>query len=115
MRRFVLFALTLAVALAFTSVAIASHTGENKNTVTFTINCGGFGTFTGSLLGGAGGALHLEGGSVAIAQGLATLGGQLIDEPTPGLERQGKLVQCRFTFPGQPELIAFALFAPANP
>jgi hypothetical protein len=113
MRRVVLFALTLLVALAFTSVA--SATGENKNTVTFTINCGEFGTFTGSLPGGAGGALHLEGGGVAIAQGLATLGGTLIDEPTPGLEKQGKLVPCRFTFPGQPELIAFALFAPANP
>jgi hypothetical protein len=115
MRRIVLFVLTLVVALVFTSVASASHTGENKNTVTFTINCGEFGTFTGSLPGGSGGALHLEGGSVAIAQGLATLGGELIDEPTPGLEQQGKLVQCRFTFPGQPELIAFALFAPANP
>jgi hypothetical protein len=115
MRRIVLFVLTLAVALVFTSVASASHTGENKNTVTFTINCGEFGTFTGSLPGGSGGALHLEGGSVGIAQGLATLGGELIDKPTPGLEQQGKLVQCRFTFPGQPELIAFALFAPANP
>jgi hypothetical protein len=114
-RRVVLFALTLVVALVFTSVASASHTGENKNTVTFTINCGEFGTFTGSQPGGFGGALLLEGGGVAIAQGIATLGGELILRPTPGLERRGKLVQCRFTFPGFPEQIAFVLFAPSNP
>jgi hypothetical protein len=114
MRRVVLFALTLVVALVFTSVASASHTGENKNTVTFTINCGEFGTFTGTLPGGSGGALLLEGGGVSINQGLATLGGQFIIEPNPGLAKQGKLVQCRFTFPGFPELIAFAFFPPAN-
>ena len=113
MRRVVLFAL-IGVALVFTSVASASHTGENKNTVTFTINCGEFGTFTGSQPGGFGGALLLEGGGVAIAQGIASLGGELIVRPTPGLEKRGKLVQCRFTFPGFPEQVAFVLFAP-NP
>ena len=113
MRRVVLFALTLLFALAFTSLATAA--GENKNTVTFTINCGEFGTFTGSLPGGSGSALLLEDAGVAIAQGIATLGGELIARPTPGLEKQGKLVQCRFTFPGQPERIAFVLFAPASP
>src|SRR5687768_4865832 len=98
MPRVVLVALTLVVALVFASVASASHTGENKNTVTFTINCGEFGTFTGSLPGGTGAALLLEGGGVAINQGLATLGGEFIIEPNPGLTKQGKLVQCRFTF-----------------
>jgi hypothetical protein len=112
MRRLAVLALTLLATLGVTNAASA---GENKNTVTFTINCGAFGTFTGSLPGGTGGALILEDGGVAIAQGLATLGGQIIVEPTPGLQQQGKLVQCRFTFPGQPERIAFVLFAPANP
>jgi hypothetical protein len=115
MRRLVVFALTLLVALALTSTASASHTGENKNTVTFTINCGEFGTFTGSLPGGAGGALHLEGGGVSIAMGIAELGGQIVSRPNPGLAQQGKLVQCRFSFPGQREQIAFAFFAPARP
>jgi hypothetical protein len=112
MRRLVVLTLTLLATLGATNAAIA---GENTNTVTFTINCGEFGTFTGSLPGGNGSALILDDGGVAIAQGIATLGGQIIAEPTPGLERQGKLVQCRFTFPGQPERIAFVLFAPANP
>jgi hypothetical protein len=69
MRRVFIFPLTVLVVLAFTTVASASHPGENKNTVTFTIDCDEFGTFTGSLLGGAGGALHLEGGGVAVNQG----------------------------------------------
>ena len=112
MRRLVILPLIILAVLAFTSVASA---GENKNTVTFTINCGDAGTFTGSLPGGSGGALHLEGGGVALAKGIATVDGEIIVRPTPGLERQGKLVECRFTFPGQPEQVAFVLFAPANP
>jgi hypothetical protein len=43
--------------------------GENKNTVTFTINCGEFGTFTGTLPAGTGAPLHLEGGGLAISHG----------------------------------------------
>jgi hypothetical protein len=115
MRRVLIIPLTVLIVLACTTVASASQPGENNNTVTFTINCGEFGTFTGSLLGGAGGALHLDEGGVALAQGLATLDGVFLDEPTPGLEQQGKLVQCRFTFPGVPERVAYVLFAPANP
>jgi hypothetical protein len=113
MRRVVVFALTILSALAFTGVANAQ--GANKNTVTFTLNCGEFGTFPGSLPGGSGSALLVEGGGVAIAQGVATVGGEILVEPNPGLEQQGKLVECRFTFPGQPERIAFVFFAPANP
>jgi hypothetical protein len=64
--------------------------------------------------GGAGGTLLLEGGGVTVNQGLAE-DGEVLIEPTPGLEQQGKLVECRFTFPGQPERVAFVLFAPANP
>lgn len=115
MRRVFIFPLTVLVVLAFATVASASHTGENTNTVTFTLDCGEFGTFTGSLPGGAGGALLLEGGGVAVAQGLAELDGEFLIEPTPGLEQQGELVQCQFTYPGQPERIAFVFFAPANP
>ena len=114
MRRVFIFAFTVLVALTFTSIASASAGGENKNTVTFTLNCGDFGTFTGSQPGGAGGALLLEGGGVAVAQGLAE-DGQVLVPPTPGLEQQGKLVDCRFTFPGQPERIASVLFVPAGP
>jgi hypothetical protein len=115
MRRVFIFACTVLVSLAFTSIASASAGGENKNTVTFTLNCGEFGTFNGSQPGGAGSALLLEGGGVAIAQGLAEADGEVLIEPTPGLERQGKLVECRFTFPGQPERIASVLFVPAGP
>jgi hypothetical protein len=109
MRRILVLASTLLVALT----TAASASAENPNTVTFTINCGAAGTFTGSQPGGAGGALLLESGGVAILQGLAE-GGELLIEPTPGLEQQGKLVQCRFTFPGQPERTGFIFFAPAN-
>ena len=98
--------------VALTTAASAS--AEKPNTVTFTINCDAAGTFTGSQPGGAGGALHLESGGVAVNHGLAEVGGELLIKPTPGLEKQGKLVQCRFTFPGQPERIAFVFFAPAN-
>jgi hypothetical protein len=110
MRRILVLASTLLVALT----TAASASAENPNTVTFTINCGAAGTFTGSQPGGAGGALLLESGGVAVAQGLAEVGGELLNKPTPGLEKQGKLVQCRFTFPGQPERIAFVFFAPPN-
>jgi hypothetical protein len=114
MRRTIVFALALAVGAVMPGTAGAIPPGENKNTVTFTINCGGFGTFTGSLLGGSGSALHLEGGGVAIAQGLTESDGTVIVPVKPGLERQGKLVQCRFTFPGEPERIAFVLFVPPD-
>ena len=110
MRRVLALALTLLVALTIAPSASA----ENPNTVTFTINCGAAGTFTGSLPGGSGSALILESGGVAVNHGLAEVGGELLINPTPGLEKQGKLVQCRFTLPGQPERIAFVLFAPAN-
>ena len=109
MRRILVLASTLLVALT----TAASASAENPNTVTFTLNCGAAGTFTGSLPGGAGSALLLESGGVAVNHGLAE-GGELLIRPTPGLEKQGKLVQCRFTFPGQPERIAFVFFAPAN-
>jgi hypothetical protein len=70
------------------ATASAFFTGENKNTVTFAINCGEFGTFTGSLPGGSNGsALHLEGGGVAIAQGLTELDGTVLVPVKPGLER----------------------------
>jgi hypothetical protein len=111
MRRIFIFPLTVLVMLAFAGVASATHTGENENTITITINCGDVGTFTGVLPGGSGDALLLEGGGVATAQGLE-IGGVFIIEPTPGLEQQGKLVQCRF---GEPERIVFIFFAPANP
>jgi hypothetical protein len=116
MRRVFIFPVTVLVVLAFTGVASASPPGENTNTVTFTLDCGELGTFTGSLLGGAGGALVLEdGGGVAIAQGNATLDGQILIEPTPGLDKQGVLVQCRYQRPGGQERVAYVLFAPANP
>ena len=110
MRRVLVLASTLLVALT----TAASASAENPHTVKFTINCGAAGTFTGSLPGGSGSALLLESGGVAVSQGLAEGSGELLIKPTPGLEKQGKLVQCRFTFPGQPERIAFVFFAPAN-
>jgi hypothetical protein len=112
MRRMIIFALALLATAITPATASAFFPGENKNTVTFTINCGEFGAFTGSLPGGAGSALLLEGGGVAIAQGLIELDGTVIVPVKPGLERQGKLVQCRFTFPGEPERIAFVQFVP---
>jgi hypothetical protein len=114
MRRRIAFSLALLATAITPASASAFFPGENKNTVTFTINCGGFGTFTGSLPGGAGSALHLEGGGVAIAKGVIELDGTVVVPVNPGLERQGKLVQCRFTFPGEPERIAFVLFVPPN-
>ena len=111
-RRVVVLASTGLAALVLTS---ATASGANPNTVTFTIDCGEAGVFTGSQPGGGGGgALLLDSGGVGILQGLADSGGQLLIKPTPGLEQQGKLVQCRFTFPGQPERIVFEFFAPAN-
>jgi hypothetical protein len=97
------------------ATASAFFTGENKNTVTFTINCGEVGTFTGSRPGGSNGsALHLQGGGIAIAKGLTELDGTVLVPVKPGLERQGKLVPCRFTFPGEPERIAHVLFVPPD-
>ena len=114
MRRMTIFALALLATAIMPATASAFSPGENKNTVTFTINCGAFGTFTGSLPGGSGSALHLEGGGVAIAQGLTELDGTVVVPVNPGLERQGKLVPCRFTFPGEPERIAHVLFVPPD-
>jgi hypothetical protein len=42
------------------------------------------------------------------------LDGTVVVPVNPGLERQGKLVPCRFTFPGEPEQIAFVLFVPPD-
>jgi hypothetical protein len=114
MRRTIVFALALLATAIMPATASAFFIGENKNTVTFTINCGEFGTFTGSLPGGSGSALHLEGGGVAIAQGLTELDGTVVVPVNPGLDRQGKLVPCRFTFPGEPERIAYVLFVPPD-
>jgi len=114
MRRTIVFALAIVATAIVPATASAFFTGENKNTVTFTINCGEFGTFTGSLPGGSGSALHLEGGGVAIAQGLTELDGTVLVPVNPGLDRQGKLVPCRFTFPGEPERIAYVLFVPPD-
>ena len=106
----------LAVPVLVLAGATSASAAENKNSVTFDIHCTTGGqtvTFTGTLMGGAGGALHLEGGGLSIAMGLKTVGGQIIAEPNPGLSRQGKLVECQFRFPGEPaDLIAFAFFAP---
>jgi hypothetical protein len=114
MRRTMVFALALLAGAVMPATSGASHPGENKNTVSFTIFCGEFGTFTGSLPGGAGSALLLEGGGVAIRQGQTELDGTVVVPLNPGLERQGKLVPCRFTFPGEPEQIAFVLFVPPD-
>ena len=114
MRRTIAFSLALLATAITPATASAFFQGENKNTVTFTINCGGFGTFTGSLPGGSGKALHLEGGVIAIAKGMTELDGTVVVPVNPGLERQGKLVPCRFTFPGFPERIAFVLFVPPD-
>jgi hypothetical protein len=110
--RALLVASLLALALAGATTAVA---GENKNSVSFDIHCTADGapvTFSGTLFGGAGSALHLEGGGISIAMGLKDVDGTIIVEPNPGLSAQGKLVECSFTIPGQPELIAFAFFAP---
>jgi hypothetical protein len=116
MRRVFSFPVTVLVLLAFTGVASASPPGENTNTVTITIDCGDFGTFTGSLLGGTGGALVLEDqGGVAVAQGIATADGQVIQRPTPGLEMQGTLVECRYTAGSGRQFVVNVLFAPASP
>jgi hypothetical protein len=113
MRRRIAFSLALLATAITPATASAFFQGENKNTVIFTIFCGEFGTFTGSLPGGSNGsALLLEGGGVAIAQGLIELDGTVVIPVKPGLERQGKLVPCRFTFPGFPERIAFVQFVP---
>jgi hypothetical protein len=113
MRRMIIFALALLATAIMPASASAFFQGENKNTVTLTINCGEFGTFTGSLPGGSNGsALLLEGGGIAIAKGLIELDGTVVVPVKPGLERQGKLVPCRFTFPGFPERIAFVQFVP---
>ena len=82
MRRILVLASTLLVALTTTPSASA----ESPHTVTFTINCGAAGTFTGSQPGGAGGALLLGSGGVAVNHGLAEVGGELLIQPTPGLE-----------------------------
>jgi hypothetical protein len=114
MRRMIIFALALLATAIMPASASAFFQGKNKNTVTFTINCGEFGTFTGSLPGGSGLALHLEGGGIAIAKGMTELDGTVVVPVNPGLERQGKLVPCRFTFPGEPERIAHVLFVPPD-
>jgi len=110
LKRLLVFGVLAVAAAVAAAPAGADAGGENKNSVTFPIDCGEFGTFTGTLRGGAGGALMLESGGISIAMGLKTPDGTVITQATPGLDRQGKLVECRFTFPGQSELIASAFF-----
>jgi hypothetical protein len=114
LRRLVVFSVLVVAAAVVAAPVGADAGGENKNTVTFPIDCGEFGTFTGTLHGGSGGALILDEGGLSIAMGIKTVDGTIIVKPNPGLARQGKLVECRFTFPGAPELIAFAFFPSAS-
>jgi hypothetical protein len=110
-----LFGVLLVLPVLLLASATSALAAENENTVTFDIHCAIGGetvTFTGTLFGGAGGALHLEEGGLAISMGLKDVSGEIIVEPTPGLAKQGKLVECSFMFPGQPELVAFAFLVP---
>jgi hypothetical protein len=87
---------------------MAAPTRENNpNAAVFTVNCP-----SGTLVGSAapGGALLIEGGGVAVLQGLVNAQtGDVVFPVRPGLARRGVLEECTYTSPFPPfrSFIAF--------
>ena len=85
-------------ALLPTANASAAPTREsNPNAATFTVMCPS-GVITGS--GAPGGALLIEGGGVAVLQGLVnTQSGEVVIPVRPGLSGRGVLEECTYVSP----------------
>ena len=83
---------------------------NNPNAQTITLTCP-FGEVTGTAA--AGSALLIEGGGVAVLQGLTTAGGEVLIPINPGLEQTGRLVKCSyFSEMRQQQVIAYLLLVP---
>jgi predicted secreted protein len=84
---------------------------DNPHAQTITLTCP-FGQVTGTAVQGS--SLIIEGGGLAILQGLiAADNGEVFIPINPGLERTGRLVQCTyFSERLQQQVIAHLLFVP---
>ena len=100
------------VAAAFAVTLMAAPAGaaisNSPNALTLTLQCPQ-GTLTGTTAGGS--ALLLDGGGVAVLQGLSTAAVEVLVPVNPGLQRNGKLVRCTYDSPRAGKgAVAFVLF-----
>lgn len=101
--------------LAGTSAASPATGSENNpNSLALTLSCP-FGVVSGNSAG-PGAALLLEGGGVAVLQGLTNAAREVAVPNNPGLERLGKLVPCTFDSPrlGEGAVAYILVIAPAR-
>jgi hypothetical protein len=83
----------------------------SPNALTITLTCP-FGEVTGTAPTGSA-ALILESGGIVTLHGVSSLEGDVLGRLTPGLESNGKLVQCTFFSPSrQQEVVAHVLIVP---
>lgn len=81
---------------------------SNPNARSLVLSCPQ-GTVTGTAA--AGSSLLLDGGGVAVLQGLMSADGRVLLPVNPGLERNGRLVRCTYDSPNAgPGAVAFVLF-----
>ena len=108
MKRVAITGVAAAVAVACMATPAGAAISSSPNALTLTLQCPQ-GTLTGTSAGGA--ALILDGGGVAVLQGLSRASGEVVVPVNPGLERQGRLVRCTFDSPALGEgAVAFVLF-----
>jgi hypothetical protein len=87
-----------ALCVGMAAPASAAPTRDNNpNALDFTVTCPS-GVIRGS--GAPGGALIIEGGGVAVLQGLVvTETGEVVQKTNPGLSRRGVLEECTYVGP----------------
>jgi hypothetical protein len=90
--------------------AAAPSRDNNPNAAVFTVFCPS-GAITGS--GAPGSALLMEGGGVAVLQGLSRPSGEVVIPVKPGLDRRGVLEECTYVSPFRGDtFIAFVQIVP---
>lgn len=101
-----------ATAAAVTCMATPATAGisNSPNAFSLVLQCPG-GAVTGTTAGGA--ALLLDGGGVAVLQGLSTASGEVVTKDNPGLTRNGRLVRCTYDSPRLGPNAVASVFFPA--
>jgi hypothetical protein len=104
-------ALCALIGSAVGSTPALADPAANPHAFTVTLTCP-FGEVTGTTPTGAT-ALILESGGIAALHGVSSLEGEVLSPLTPGLESNGKLVQCTFFSPSrQQEVVGHVLIVP---
>lgn len=101
-----------ALAVASLTTPAAADISNNPNAQSLTLQCPQ-GTITGTT--GSGSSLLLDGGGVAVLQGLTTAAGEEVIRVNRGLDGQGRLVRCTYDSPRiGADAVAYVFFAPGQ-